>query len=72
MHGPQCAENRKAGIESYRAALQLQPDLEQIHNNLGNAHTQNEQLQQALDSYRKALVLQADYPDALNNLGLTL
>ena len=56
-------------IRHYEAAIRLQPDLAEAHNNLGSALDRAGQLAGALAEYRRALELRPDYPEAQDNLG---
>ena len=57
---------------SYRKALQLKPDLAEVHNNLGNALNDLGDSEAAVASFNKALQLKPDYAEAHNNLGNAL
>jgi len=59
------------GILRYQAALKLQPSNPTIHNALGVAELQRENLPRALDSFNRALQLAPSYSDARNNRGAT-
>jgi predicted O-linked N-acetylglucosamine transferase (SPINDLY family) len=59
-------------MASCQRALQIHPEMQQAHCNLGNALQQLGQLDHAVASYRKALQLQPDAAQVHNNLGLVL
>ncbi|MGE5236296.1 MAG: tetratricopeptide repeat protein [Acidobacteriota bacterium] len=59
----------EAGVEKYRAALQLQPTNPTIHNLLGVAELQSGNAAKALASFNTALKLAPTYSDARNNRG---
>ena len=56
----------------YRRALELRPDLNDAHYNLGNAMRLLEQNDQAVACYRRAIALKPDHLEAINNLACTL
>ncbi len=66
QHHPSDAE------AAFRAALRLQPDFVEAHNNLGTALRVLNRLAEAEAAYREALRLKPDYTDALVNLGVVL
>jgi tetratricopeptide (TPR) repeat protein len=59
-------------ILCYRRAVDLKPDDEEGHFNLGVAYGRAGQLPLAEHHYREALKIFADYPEAHNNLGNVL
>jgi predicted TPR repeat methyltransferase len=59
-------------IASYRRAISLQPQLAEVHFNLGTALLEVDEVQQAIDSLRTALQLKPAFPAALNQLGTAL
>jgi tetratricopeptide (TPR) repeat protein len=59
-------------LQSYHAALDLRPDFEEAHFNLGTLFMAEERLEDAAACYRAALTLKPDYLEAYNNLGETL
>ncbi len=56
----------------FRRALQIRPDLADIHNNLGYALGQSRQWDEAMEEYRAALRLDPAYDRASNNLAAAL
>jgi Flp pilus assembly protein TadD len=56
----------------FRRALELSPDDEEIHFNLGIAYSRLGELDAAAQQYREALKLVPDYTEAHNNLGNVL
>jgi len=58
--------------ETYRRALELNPDDARRHNNFGNLLSDMQRPSEAEVEYRRALKLKPDYPEALHNLGLLL
>jgi len=58
--------------QSYRRALQLDPEYALAHNNLGLALYDQGKLPEAVQSYRRALQLDPEYAVAHNNLGVAL
>ena len=52
--------------------LSLNPDLAEVHNNLGNAFKEMGQLDEAVGAFNRALALDPNLPEALNNLGVIL
>ncbi len=59
-------------ISHYQRALELDPKLAFVHNNLGNALADKGLNRDAIDCFHRALVLQPRYPAALNNLANVL
>ncbi|MDJ1175316.1 tetratricopeptide repeat protein [Roseofilum capinflatum] len=59
-------------VQSYRRALQLDPEYALAHYNLGLALYDQGKLPEAVQSYRRALQLDPEYAAAHNNLGLAL
>ncbi|MBK9237067.1 MAG: tetratricopeptide repeat protein [Rhodoferax sp.] len=57
---------------SYRRALQIRPDLAEVHFNLGNALQAQRELPASVLAYRQALHLKPDFPDAHYNLANSL
>ena len=51
------------------ARLQVQPDLTEAHNNLGNVYHGLGMVSEAMDCYRRVLQQRPDYVEAHNNLG---
>jgi predicted O-linked N-acetylglucosamine transferase (SPINDLY family) len=58
-------------IGFFRQALQLRPDLAEVHNSLGAVLTELGQLPEALRNFQEALRLKPDYSEALYNEGTT-
>ncbi len=54
--------------DCYRQALALNPDLADLHNNLGTALVEQGQLAEAGECFRRALRLKPDFADAHSNL----
>jgi len=61
-----------AAIASYKNAINLQPDIPDLHNKLGKVLTQQGDLTEAIAFYKNATVLKPDFVDAHNNLGNAL
>jgi hypothetical protein len=59
-------------MQSYNAALEVDPQHAQTHNNLANAYCEIGDWDRAIQGYNRALAIQPDYADALNNLGTAL
>ncbi len=59
-------------IAAYRAAISLNPDYAQAHNNLGVALRAGGRLDEAVAACREAVRLQPSYASAWNNLGSML
>jgi cytochrome c-type biogenesis protein CcmH/NrfG len=59
-------------IDHYRAALRLDPDIVEAHNNLGNLLAAAGQPQAALAEYQAAVALRPEAPLAHENLGAQL
>ncbi len=57
---------------SYRKAIEIKPDLADVHYNLGNLLKELGKSQDAELSYRKAIEIKPDYADAHYNLGKIL
>jgi tetratricopeptide (TPR) repeat protein len=64
-------QNREA-IACYRRVLELKPEDEEAHYNLGLAYARNGQMGLAEHHYREALRIFPEYPEAHNNLGNVL
>lgn len=62
----------EAAIAHYQRALDLDPKLAFVHNNLGSALVDKGRHRDAIDCFHRALVLQPRYPAALNNLAKVL
>jgi len=61
-----------AAINSYKKALQTQPDCVEAFYNMGSALQAKGNLDLAIDSYKKALAIKPDYAEAYNNMGNAL
>ncbi len=59
-------------IELIGRAIDVRPDSEAYHNNLGNALLAKGLREQAIDSYRKGVALNRNFVDGLVNLGSAL
>ena len=56
-------------IELYNNVLAIEPDVPEVHNNLGIALLESGRLDDAVVSYRRALLIKPDFAAAYNNLG---
>ena len=56
-------------IESYKRAIQINPDYADVYNNLGAALKEKGKFQEAIDSCNNALKIKPDYADAYINIG---
>ncbi len=56
-------------ITHYQRALESDPDLEQVHYNLGLLYAAGEEIESATSHYREAVRLDPDFARAHNNLG---
>ncbi len=59
----------EAAIESYDRALESNPDLEQVHYNLGVLHAERGELERAAEHYAETIRLAPGHARAHNNLG---
>ena len=59
----------RAGIQAYKAALEIAPDHIDALNNLGNIHLRQRRLMDAINAYEKVLVRDPQYARAHHNLG---
>lgn len=59
-------------VESFRRALNMDPNYAVPHYNWGNLLARQGKLEEAADHYRKALETEPDYAEAHNNLGNVL
>lgn len=62
--------NYQEAIESYQAALKLNPGLSKPHNNLGLAYAAAGRLADAVAEFKQAVQLKPDYAEAHYNLGV--
>ncbi len=62
--------NYDLAVKSYKFALQLNPDLDYVHNNLGYSYLLNGDLDAAIDAFQKAIALNNTNKRYHNNLGL--
>jgi predicted TPR repeat methyltransferase len=68
-------QHQKRGEEAvpcYERAIELQPDLADAHNNLGNALQQQKRHEEAVVLYERAIALRPEMADAHLNLGKAL
>ncbi|WKZ39002.1 MAG: tetratricopeptide repeat protein [Anaerolineales bacterium] len=63
------SKNYKDAIRCYQKALELEPDLDAAHNNLGNIFSDLKRYNEAETAYRKAIELNPDDATAYSNLG---
>ncbi|MEE8350607.1 MAG: tetratricopeptide repeat protein, partial [Rhodospirillales bacterium] len=56
-------------IASFKRALDINPDLAEAHNNMGNVLKERRWLDDATQCYEKALALNPDFAEAHSNLG---
>jgi protein O-mannosyl-transferase len=56
----------------FRYELALQPDIPEVHNDLGFVLVGQRRVDEGMSEYRKALSIKPDYTRAMNNLGLAL
>lgn len=64
--------NPQGAIESFKKALQINPDYAEAHNSLGIALQGQGRFDEAIASYDKALQIKPDLFEALNNRGAAL
>jgi len=57
-------------IESYKAAIKIDPELSKPHNNLGLAYAALKQLEPAVAEFSEAVRLKPSYAEAHFNLGV--
>jgi tetratricopeptide (TPR) repeat protein len=69
---PRLTERLKAAEFHLRRALELHPEYEDAHRNLGNALLAEGRLDEAIDQYSKALEIKPDFPQAHYSLGIAL
>ncbi len=65
-------EQPRDALEACRRALELSPNLVDVHMHMGNACSLLSRWPEAVDCYRKAIARRAGYAEAFNNLGLAL
>jgi len=63
---------KKEKIKLLKKALIINPNLCEVHNNLGNALQDLENHKTAIDSYKEAIKLNPNYVEAYYNLGIAL
>lgn len=68
----QASGDVKGAMQSFEAALEIDPNFATGHFNLGMALKQAGQFSAAIAHYQKALQLQPDYAEAYQNLGVVL
>ena len=56
-------------ITEWRRAIEVTPDVAELHHNLGNAYARQGALREAIDSWEQALQISPDLAEACNNLG---
>jgi len=57
-------------VTVYKKAVQIKPDYQQAHNNLGKVYFTLSQYDDALTEYNNAIKIDPDFPYAYNNLGV--
>lgn len=62
----------EGAIESFKRALEINPNSAEAWNNLGNVYFRLHRLDEARDAYRRSLNLKPDYYEADLNLGILL
>ena len=58
-------------LSAHQKSVQLDPNNEETHFNLGNTLRELGKLEEAKESYKQAIRIKPDYVDAYNNLGIT-
>lgn len=64
--------NRETAIDLIGRAIEIEPELAEAHNNLGNALKAQGTLDEAVACYQQALRIKPDYAEAHSNLGIAL
>jgi tetratricopeptide (TPR) repeat protein len=72
----QAIESQQTGQQAHaltllQEAIELDPELKEAYNSLGNLYYQQQRYHQAITMYQKALAIDPDYAKAHNNLGST-
>ena len=62
----------KMVISQFEAALKLQPEYAEAHNNIGLVYTQLNEDEKAIGAFREAIRIRPDFADAHSNLGAIL
>jgi len=62
--------NREGAIALYHRALQLNPNLAEAHNNLGDLYRDQNQMAAAINHYQQAIALNPTLAEAHSNLGM--
>jgi Flp pilus assembly protein TadD len=65
-------KNFDEAIRCYQKAIELEPDLDAAHNNLGIVFRHLKRYDEAETAFRKAIELNPDYAQAYSNLGILL
>lgn len=60
--------NLDSAVTSFNKALALNPNYDEVHNNLGNVLKELGRFDEALACYHQAIRIRPDYPEAHNNL----
>ena len=66
----QASTKYQEAIESYKQAIEIDPDLALAHNNLGLAYCELGKYEEAIESHMQAIRIDPDYALAHYNLGL--
>lgn len=59
--------NIEEALQSFKKAVEINPNLASVHNNLGVCYWQREEFENAIDHFQKALELDPDDSDILSN-----